>query len=72
MAVNYDKLHNILNRKGLSIGTLIKEGVIKDFSGRKIRNNDYVDLSHIDALCQYLNVPIEEVVEIIPDGHRSE
>lgn len=67
MAVKYNKLHELLSRKGYSIGYLIKHDIIKDFSGRKIRQEEPVDLKYIDAICQFLQVPIEQVVEIIPD-----
>src|SRR5690625_7031562 len=72
MSVSYEKLHKILNKKGYSIGYLISNGIIGDFSGRKLRRGEPVDLKYIDNICQFLQVPIEQIVEIKLDERSEE
>lgn len=67
MSVSYDKLRNLIEPKGMSLKHLYNEGVISHHAYRMILKNDYVSLEHIDSICQYLNVPIEKIVEINPD-----
>ena len=64
MSINYKNLFKLLDKKGYSVGYLIKNGIVGDYSGRKIRKGDPVDLKYIDNICQFLRVPIEQVVEI--------
>ena len=67
MSVSYDKLRCLIEPKGMSLKHLYNEGVISHHAYRMILKNNYVSLEHIDSICQYLDVPIEDVVEIIPD-----
>jgi len=67
MSVSYRKLISILSKKGYSLNSLVEKGVITDFSSRKISKGEHIDLKHIDSICQFLNLPIEDVVEIIHD-----
>jgi len=72
MSISYEKLHKILNKKGYSIGYLISNGIIGDFSGRKLRRGEPVDLKYIDNICQFLQVPIEQIVEIKLDEPKQD
>lgn len=62
--VDYKKLVKLLERKGRTVYYLHQEGVISDYSYRNIINNEPVNIRHIAAICLYLDVPIEDVVEI--------
>ena len=64
MSVDYKKLFKLMYKKGYSINSLKEKGIVTDFSGRKIRNNQPVDLSIIASICEFFDVPIEDVVEI--------
>ena len=68
MSISYEKLHKLLNTKGYSLYALYKKGVISDMASRSINAGKPVSLSHIDSLCQYFNLPIEQIVEIKLDG----
>lgn len=65
--ISYDKLYRLLDRKGESLTGLFKKGILKDYPSRMIRAGNYVSIEYIADLCRYLNVPIEDVVEIIQD-----
>ena len=67
MSVSYKKLKKFIEPKGMSLKHLYNEGVISHHAYRMILKDNYVSLEHIDSICQYLKLPIEEVVEIIPD-----
>lgn len=69
MKVSYSKLYNLLNKKGESLTGLFTKGVIKDYPSRMIRAGKYVSIEYIADICIYLDVPIEDVVEVI---HKSE
>lgn len=67
MSINYDKLSSVLNKNGESLNSLKVKGVISDYAMRQINSNQPTSLKYIDNICQYFSLPIEEVVEIIPD-----
>ena len=67
MAISYKKLMNYLDRKGMSVNYLYSQRVITDAAAQNLRKGKPVSLKHIDAICQFLGVPIEQVVEIISD-----
>jgi len=65
MSISYENLFKILDKRGLSINALSqKHKIIPDSAGRRIREGKPVSLKHINAICVYLKVPIEEVVRI--------
>ncbi len=51
----------------------IKKTALKDMVGfsngtlAKMTKDQYVDLKHIDKICQVLNCSISDVIEVIPD-----
>lgn len=67
MAISYTKFIDLCLTRGLSLNDLKKRGVISDFAYRSIISGEPVSLKHIDKICQHLDLPIEQVVEIIPD-----
>lgn len=67
MSIKYNKLVNYIERKGMTLNTLVKKSIITDDAAKKIRAGKSVNLYHIDAICQFLDVPIEALVEITRD-----
>ncbi len=65
MSVSYKKFIDDLLERGISLNDLKKKGVISDFAYRSILNDEPVNLKHIDAICQHLDIPIEKVVYIV-------
>ncbi|WP_060207063.1 helix-turn-helix domain-containing protein [Sporosarcina koreensis] len=65
MAISYRALVSYLEKRGMSVNTLYEEKVLTSGAATKIRNNKPVSLEVIEAICVHLNLPIEDVVEII-------
>lgn len=63
--VTYEKLVKLLEVKGRTVYFLHQEGVISDYSYRKIVNDKPVNIRHLASICLYLGVPIEDIVEIV-------
>lgn len=72
MAISYEKFVNMLEQKGTSLNDLKERKVISDFAYRSILNAEPISLKHVDKICQHLNIPIEKVVEIIPDESKQD
>ena len=62
---SYKPLVDYIYQRGISINTLKKEGVITDYAAQCIRDGRSVSMEHIAKICRYLNVPIDDVVEVI-------
>lgn len=71
MGISYKLLLDYLDKKGLSVNKLYEEGVITDNAAQNIRKGKPVSLKHIESICKYLNLRIEEVVEIISDNDKK-
>lgn len=68
MTFSYKKLEKLLDKRGLSYNKLFEIKVLTDHSSRKMRAGDSVEVKYLAAICNYLEVPIEDVVEIIKDS----
>lgn len=66
MTFTYKPLLEIIEKQGISINQLYEQGVITDHSANNIRKGRPVSISAIANICRYLNVSIDQVVEIIP------
>ncbi len=55
----------------------IKKTQLKDMVGfsngtlSRLSKNQYVEMKHIDAICQKLNCRVEEIIEILPDSENA-
>lgn len=67
MTISYNGLKEIMGKTGHSFNSLKNKDVLPDYAGRKISAGQAVSLDHIEALCEYFNVPIEDIVEITFD-----
>lgn len=67
MSVTYKPLISYIEKKGISVNTLHEIGLITSGAATKLRNDKYVSLDVIDAICQHLDLPIEQVVRITKD-----
>ena len=66
--VTYKPLRHTLVEKESNITTLCKDLGISTVIRRNLFNDtEYVALSTIVKICRHLDVPIEEVVEVIAD-----
>jgi len=62
--VKYNRLIDLLNRKGESFNSLFEKGIITGHAARKLSQGKPIKLEQIADICRYFNVPIEMVVEV--------
>lgn len=67
MAISYNEFIKYLDSKGLSLNQLRRKNIITQHTYEKMIAGEPVNLKYIDAICQYLNMPIEQVVKIEKD-----
>lgn len=68
MCFTYKKLDALLNRKGLSYNKLFEIGVVTNYTSRKLRAGKSVEVKYLVSVCKFLDVSIEDVIEISPDS----
>ncbi|MBU5266240.1 helix-turn-helix domain-containing protein [Virgibacillus proomii] len=67
MSFSYNKLDKILEKKGLSYNKLYELGLITDYSCRQLIAGKSVQLNYLVNICEYLNVTLDDIIEIIKD-----
>lgn len=67
IAISYKPFIDYIEKRGMSVNTLLEKGVYTDTTARLIRKGEPISLKHIDAICRYLDLPIEQVVRITKD-----
>lgn len=61
---SYQKLRKLIDSRGISFRTLRTECGITSNVATDLNNDRPVTIDKLAIICRYLNVPIEEVVEI--------
>ena len=71
--ISYKPLKLTLVHKDMKMGDLEinNGGVLNTRTVSKLRHNQSMNLDSIVKVCQFLNVPIEEVVEILPQDNQE-
>ena len=64
MTVNYDKLWNILNERGMMKTELIKEAKISTNAMAKLGKNEDVRVAVLAKICVELGCKLDDIVEI--------
>jgi len=64
MAVNYNGLIEILQKRGLSLSQVSEDLKISSATRAKFKKGEYVSLQTIESLCKYLGVKINEILMI--------
>lgn len=64
MAVSYNKLWKLLIDKRLKKTDLIKNAKISSSALSKLSKNEFVSLSVIDKICNYLNCDISDILNL--------
>lgn len=67
MAVNYSKLWDILNERGMMKTELIKAAQISTNAMAKLGKNEEVRIGVLAKICTTLDCKIDDIVEIVPD-----
>ncbi|MED3845573.1 helix-turn-helix transcriptional regulator [Peribacillus frigoritolerans] len=65
--IDFSPLHKTLEEKDMVISKM-RDVILHPQTIAKINKNLDVNLSTIEKICVYLNVPIEKVVRIVPDA----
>lgn len=64
MTITYAPLRKILTERGISYYQLRLDLGLHSRTTQRLKNDTgYVTLETIDLLCEYLNVPIERIIE---------
>lgn len=63
--MSYERLRILLVKRRLKISNICKECGISHSIGTRIMGDKSIELKSLEKICLYLNVPIEETVEII-------
>jgi DNA-binding Xre family transcriptional regulator len=64
--ISYEPLNQTLKERNMVISDL-RGDILNSRTIAKINRGESVNLSTIEKICLYLNVPIEKVVEILPE-----
>ena len=67
MAVNYDKLWDILNERGMMKTELIREAKISTNAMAKLGRNEDVRVVVLEKICLALDCKMDDIFDIVPD-----
>ena len=67
MTVNYSRLWDILNERGMMKTELIKAAQISTNAMAKLGKNEEVRIGVLAKICITLDCKIDDIVEIVPD-----
>lgn len=67
MTVNYSKLWDIMNERGMMKTELIKAAQISTNAMAKLGKNEEVRIGVLAKICTALDCKIDDIVEIVPD-----
>lgn len=70
--VKFDRLWETLKRKNISQYCLIKEYGIDYAQLHRLRHNQVVKTAILDRLCNILECPIEDIMEVVLDKDKEE
>ena len=68
--IDFSPLRHTLEAKGMRMSEL-RDTLLSSRTLAKINKNEDVNLSTVEKICLFLNVPIEKVVRFTPDGSKS-
>lgn len=68
--IDFSPLHITLEGKGMIMSDL-RDTVLSSRTLAKINRNEDVYLSTIEKICLYLNVPVQNVVQVNSDGPNT-
>ena len=73
MAVSYNRLFVLMNKKGISNAQLAKQAGISLNIITRLKRNEYISLESIEKICRICNCGIDDIVEFDSDkdGEKS-
>ena len=67
MAVNYDKLWEILKERNMMKTDLVRAAKISTNAMAKLGRNEDVRVGSLVKICGYLGCKIDDIMDIVPD-----
>ena len=67
MAVNYSRLWDILNERGIMKTELIKDAKISTNAMAKLGKNEDVRVGVLEKICLTLDCKLDDILEFVPD-----
>ena len=64
MAINYDRLFDVLKDRNLSLSQVSEDLRISSATRAKFKKGEYVSLQTVESLCKYLGVNINQILSI--------
>lgn len=71
MAISYQKMNEVLEKKKMTMAELRKTAEIAPNTMTRIRRNEEVSLEVLGRICDVLKVDFGDVVEYIPDNEEK-
>ena len=68
--IDFSPLHQTLKEKEMVMSEF-RDKLLSSRTLAKINRNEDVNLSTIEKICLFLDVPIEKVVRFTPDGSKT-
>lgn len=68
--IDFSPLHQTLIEKGMLLSDM-RDILFSSKTLAKFNKNEDVNLSTVEKICLYLDVPIEKVVRFTPDGSKD-
>jgi len=65
--ISYQRMRSLLESRGISFRTLRSEVGITSNVATNLNNDRPVSIERLAEICLYLDVPIEAVVEVLPE-----
>ncbi len=72
MSMNFRGLYNVLNKRNITLSQMMQDLNISSATQAKFKKGEYVSLQTLEAICKYLNVTLNDVVEFITVDNSSE
>ena len=71
MAINYDKLWVILNKRGMMKTELIREAKISTNAMAKLGRNEDVRVGVLEKICLALDRKMDDILDIVPESKEN-
>lgn len=65
--ISYAPLWETMKRQGATTYTLQVKGNISSSTIRRLKKNESVSTNTLDALCNLLNCPLNDIIEYLPN-----
>lgn len=71
MAVNFNGLFSVLDKKGITLSKISDDLNISSATRAKFKKGEYVSLQTLESICKYLNVSLNDIVSFVTIDNSS-